>query len=158
MHYFFNIYCDKNICKSLNVCKTNSVKLGPRRLKWSDLKSSLISKNEIICTCVISCQTNADSCSKGREVKFQWVCVAFYIVYLCWSLCWFQAELATTTAEFESYKVRVHNVLKQQKSKTTAQSDGDAGKIERWEQHLQENNNCELLSLWCGCDLHVRYI
>lgn len=42
-----------------------------------------------------------------------------------------QAELATTTAEFESYKVRVHNVLKQQKSKTTAQSDGDAGKIER---------------------------
>lgn len=36
-----------------------------------------------------------------------------------------------TTAEFDSYKVRVHNVLKQQKSKTTAQSDGDTGKLER---------------------------
>lgn len=36
-----------------------------------------------------------------------------------------------TTAEFESYKVRVHNVLKQQKSKTTAQGDGEAGKSER---------------------------
>lgn len=36
-----------------------------------------------------------------------------------------------TTGEFESYKVRVHNVLKQQKSKTTTQSDGDSGKLER---------------------------
>lgn len=36
-----------------------------------------------------------------------------------------------TAGEFESYKVRVHNVLKQQKSKTTAQTDGDSGKLER---------------------------
>lgn len=42
-----------------------------------------------------------------------------------------KAELLATSGEFESYKVRVHNVLKQQKSKTTAQNDGDAGKLER---------------------------
>uniref|UniRef100_A0A3P8T027 GRIP domain-containing protein n=1 Tax=Amphiprion percula TaxID=161767 RepID=A0A3P8T027_AMPPE len=42
-----------------------------------------------------------------------------------------KAELVATTGEFESYKVRVHNVLKQQKSKTTTQSDGDSGKVER---------------------------
>lgn len=36
-----------------------------------------------------------------------------------------------TAAEFDSYKVRVHNVLKQQKSKSTTQNDGDTGKIER---------------------------
>lgn len=36
-----------------------------------------------------------------------------------------------TAGEFENYKVRVHNVLKQQKSKTTAQSEGDSGKLER---------------------------
>lgn len=36
-----------------------------------------------------------------------------------------------TAGEFEGYKVRVHNVLKQQKSKTTAQSDGDSAKLER---------------------------
>ncbi|GLD59048.1 GRIP and coiled-coil domain-containing protein 2, partial [Lates japonicus] len=42
-----------------------------------------------------------------------------------------KAELEATTREFESYKVRVHNVLKQQKSKTTAQSEGDSGKLER---------------------------
>ncbi|XP_060944336.1 GRIP and coiled-coil domain-containing protein 2 isoform X2 [Limanda limanda] len=41
------------------------------------------------------------------------------------------AELAATTGEFEGYKVRVHNVLKQQKSKTTSQSEGDSGKLER---------------------------
>lgn len=47
-----------------------------------------------------------------------------------------------TTAEFEGYKVRVHNVLKQQKSKTTAQSDGDTGKIERWALNtLKEKKN-----------------
>uniref|UniRef100_A0A1A8PW86 GRIP and coiled-coil domain containing 2 n=2 Tax=Nothobranchius rachovii TaxID=451742 RepID=A0A1A8PW86_9TELE len=42
-----------------------------------------------------------------------------------------KAELLTTTSEFESYKVRVHNVLKQQKSKTSAQSEGDSGNRER---------------------------
>uniref|UniRef100_A0A3B5KQW3 GRIP domain-containing protein n=1 Tax=Xiphophorus couchianus TaxID=32473 RepID=A0A3B5KQW3_9TELE len=42
-----------------------------------------------------------------------------------------KAELMATTSEFESYKVRVHNVLKQQKSKTSAQPDGDSGKLER---------------------------
>ncbi|XP_074550551.1 GRIP and coiled-coil domain-containing protein 2 [Halichoeres trimaculatus] len=42
-----------------------------------------------------------------------------------------KAELMATAAEFESYKVRVHNVLKQQKSKTTASSDGDSSKLER---------------------------
>ncbi|XP_053295425.1 GRIP and coiled-coil domain-containing protein 2 isoform X1 [Pleuronectes platessa] len=41
------------------------------------------------------------------------------------------AELAATTGEFEGYKVRVHNVLKQQKKKTTSQSEGDSGKLER---------------------------
>ncbi|KAM9346865.1 GRIP and coiled-coil domain-containing protein 2 [Symphorus nematophorus] len=45
-----------------------------------------------------------------------------------------KAELMSTSAEFESYKVRVHNVLKQQKSKTNTQSDGDSGKLER--EHL----------------------
>ncbi|KAG7474879.1 GRIP and coiled-coil domain-containing protein 2 [Solea senegalensis] len=42
-----------------------------------------------------------------------------------------KAELVATTGEFESYKVRVHNVLKQQRSKSTTQSDGDSGKQER---------------------------
>ncbi|XP_019945576.2 GRIP and coiled-coil domain-containing protein 2 isoform X1 [Paralichthys olivaceus] len=42
-----------------------------------------------------------------------------------------KAELAVTTGEFESYKVRVHNVLKQQKSKTNSQGEGDSGKLER---------------------------
>jgi len=37
----------------------------------------------------------------------------------------------STTGEFDGYKVRVHNVLKQQKSKTAAQSEGDSGKLER---------------------------
>ncbi|KAJ8252855.1 hypothetical protein GJAV_G00206340 [Gymnothorax javanicus] len=46
-----------------------------------------------------------------------------------------RAELASTAAEFENYKVRVHNVLKQQKSKSTAQSDGDIGKQER--EHME---------------------
>lgn len=42
-----------------------------------------------------------------------------------------QADLAATVSEFESYKVRVHNVLKQQKHKSSAHSDGDAFKQER---------------------------
>uniref|UniRef100_A0A8C1D813 GRIP domain-containing protein n=1 Tax=Cyprinus carpio carpio TaxID=630221 RepID=A0A8C1D813_CYPCA len=36
-----------------------------------------------------------------------------------------KADLAATVSEFESYKVRVHNVLKQQKHKSSSQSDGD---------------------------------
>ncbi|KAJ8415159.1 hypothetical protein AAFF_G00008570 [Aldrovandia affinis] len=46
-----------------------------------------------------------------------------------------KAELASTAAEFENYKVRVHNVLKQQKSKSAAQSDGDVTKQER--EHME---------------------
>ncbi|KAM9804923.1 GRIP and coiled-coil domain-containing protein 2 [Neosynchiropus ocellatus] len=42
-----------------------------------------------------------------------------------------KAELISTTEEFESYKVRVHNVLKQQKSKKNGESEGDVGKLER---------------------------
>uniref|UniRef100_A0AAV2JZ64 GRIP domain-containing protein n=1 Tax=Knipowitschia caucasica TaxID=637954 RepID=A0AAV2JZ64_KNICA len=42
-----------------------------------------------------------------------------------------KAELGAIASEFESYKVRVHNVLKQQKSKTTSQSEGDSSKTER---------------------------
>ncbi|KAM9343606.1 GRIP and coiled-coil domain-containing protein 2 isoform 1-T1 [Pholidichthys leucotaenia] len=41
-----------------------------------------------------------------------------------------KAELLATASEFESYKVRVHNVLKQQKSKTT-QNENDTGKLQR---------------------------
>ncbi|KAJ4933608.1 hypothetical protein JOQ06_030434 [Pogonophryne albipinna] len=41
-----------------------------------------------------------------------------------------KAELMSTTNEFEGYKVRVHNVLKQQKSKTTAQSEGDSDRTQ----------------------------
>uniref|UniRef100_A0A673I6Z1 GRIP domain-containing protein n=1 Tax=Sinocyclocheilus rhinocerous TaxID=307959 RepID=A0A673I6Z1_9TELE len=46
-----------------------------------------------------------------------------------------KADLAATVSEFESYKVRVHNVLKQQKHKSSAQSDGDAFKQER--EHME---------------------
>uniref|UniRef100_A0A8C2ID23 GRIP domain-containing protein n=1 Tax=Cyprinus carpio TaxID=7962 RepID=A0A8C2ID23_CYPCA len=46
-----------------------------------------------------------------------------------------KADLAATVSEFESYKVRVHNVLKQQKHKSSSQSDGDAFKQER--EHLE---------------------
>ncbi|KAM6970505.1 uncharacterized protein gcc2 [Aplochiton taeniatus] len=42
-----------------------------------------------------------------------------------------KAELASTAGEFESYKVRVHNVLKQQKSKSSSQSEGEPGRQER---------------------------
>uniref|UniRef100_A0A8C8DA48 GRIP domain-containing protein n=1 Tax=Oncorhynchus tshawytscha TaxID=74940 RepID=A0A8C8DA48_ONCTS len=42
-----------------------------------------------------------------------------------------KAELSFVTTEFDSYKVRVHNVLKQQKNKSSAQSDGHATKQER---------------------------
>ncbi|XP_061697294.1 GRIP and coiled-coil domain-containing protein 2 isoform X2 [Syngnathoides biaculeatus] len=42
-----------------------------------------------------------------------------------------KAELVATAEEFESYKVRVHNVLKQQKSKFNGQNEGDTGKLER---------------------------
>ncbi|KAM3862243.1 GRIP and coiled-coil domain-containing protein 2 [Diretmus argenteus] len=42
-----------------------------------------------------------------------------------------KAELVATAGEFESYKVRVHNVLRQQKNKSTTQSEGDPSKLER---------------------------
>uniref|UniRef100_A0A3Q0QT64 GRIP and coiled-coil domain containing 2 n=1 Tax=Amphilophus citrinellus TaxID=61819 RepID=A0A3Q0QT64_AMPCI len=48
-------------------------------------------------------------------------------VCVCVCVC---DELEATTREFDSYKVRVHNVLKQQKSKTT-QNEVDSGKLER---------------------------
>ncbi|XP_053311061.1 GRIP and coiled-coil domain-containing protein 2 [Spea bombifrons] len=46
-----------------------------------------------------------------------------------------KAEQATVTAEFESYKVRVHNVLKQQKNKSASQAEQEVFKQER--EHLQ---------------------
>ncbi|XP_036396039.1 GRIP and coiled-coil domain-containing protein 2 isoform X1 [Megalops cyprinoides] len=46
-----------------------------------------------------------------------------------------KAELASTTSEFESYKVRVHNVLKQKKNKSAAQNDSDVSKQER--EHME---------------------
>ncbi|XP_051565740.1 GRIP and coiled-coil domain-containing protein 2 [Myxocyprinus asiaticus] len=46
-----------------------------------------------------------------------------------------KADLAATVSEFESYKVRVHNVLKQQKHKSSNQTDGDAFKSER--EHIE---------------------
>lgn len=42
-----------------------------------------------------------------------------------------QAEQASVTSEFESYKVRVHNVLKQQKNKTASQTETEGAKQER---------------------------
>ncbi|XP_060731873.1 GRIP and coiled-coil domain-containing protein 2 isoform X1 [Tachysurus vachellii] len=42
-----------------------------------------------------------------------------------------KAEFESTKSEFESYKVRVHNVLKQQKSKSTTQGDNDCSKQDR---------------------------
>ncbi|XP_077392960.1 GRIP and coiled-coil domain-containing protein 2 [Festucalex cinctus] len=42
-----------------------------------------------------------------------------------------KAELVTTAEDFESYKVRVHNVLKQQKSKLNGQGESDASMRER---------------------------
>ncbi|XP_040192396.1 GRIP and coiled-coil domain-containing protein 2 [Rana temporaria] len=46
-----------------------------------------------------------------------------------------KAEQATVTAEFESYKVRVHNVLKQQKNKSASQAEHEVFRQER--EHLQ---------------------
>ncbi|XP_075708786.1 GRIP and coiled-coil domain-containing protein 2 [Rhinoderma darwinii] len=46
-----------------------------------------------------------------------------------------KAEQAAVTADFEGYKVRVHNVLKQQKNKSASQVEQDAFKTER--EHLQ---------------------
>ncbi|XP_077435618.1 GRIP and coiled-coil domain-containing protein 2 [Vanacampus margaritifer] len=42
-----------------------------------------------------------------------------------------KAELVTTAEEFEGYKVRVHNVLKQQKSKLNGHGESDASRLER---------------------------
>ncbi|NXR71981.1 GCC2 protein, partial [Pycnonotus jocosus] len=42
-----------------------------------------------------------------------------------------QAEQASVTSEFESYKVRVHNVLKQQKNKSAARTESEGSKQER---------------------------
>ncbi|NXG49775.1 GCC2 protein, partial [Psilopogon haemacephalus] len=42
-----------------------------------------------------------------------------------------QAEQASVTSEFESYKVRVHNVLKQQKNKSASQIESEGAKQER---------------------------
>ncbi|XP_065509018.1 GRIP and coiled-coil domain-containing protein 2 [Caloenas nicobarica] len=42
-----------------------------------------------------------------------------------------QAEQASVTSEFESYKVRVHNVLKQQKNKCASQTESEGAKQER---------------------------
>uniref|UniRef100_H3ABR3 GRIP and coiled-coil domain containing 2 n=1 Tax=Latimeria chalumnae TaxID=7897 RepID=H3ABR3_LATCH len=42
-----------------------------------------------------------------------------------------QTEQAATASEFESYKVRVHNVLKQQKNKSASQLENEAAKQER---------------------------
>ncbi|NXV48548.1 GCC2 protein, partial [Uria aalge] len=42
-----------------------------------------------------------------------------------------QAEQASVTSEFESYKVRVHNVLKQQKNKSASQPESEGAKQER---------------------------
>uniref|UniRef100_A0A8C2TQY1 GRIP and coiled-coil domain containing 2 n=1 Tax=Coturnix japonica TaxID=93934 RepID=A0A8C2TQY1_COTJA len=42
-----------------------------------------------------------------------------------------QAEQASVTSEFESYKVRVHNVLKQQKNKSASQTETEGAKQER---------------------------
>ncbi|XP_038615866.1 GRIP and coiled-coil domain-containing protein 2 isoform X2 [Tachyglossus aculeatus] len=46
-----------------------------------------------------------------------------------------KAEQAAITSEFESYKVRVHNVLKQQKSKSAALAETEGAKKER--EHLE---------------------
>uniref|UniRef100_A0A8C5M5B0 GRIP and coiled-coil domain containing 2 n=1 Tax=Leptobrachium leishanense TaxID=445787 RepID=A0A8C5M5B0_9ANUR len=46
-----------------------------------------------------------------------------------------KAEQATVRVEFESYKVRVHNVLKQQKNKSASQSEQEVFKQEK--EHLQ---------------------
>ncbi|TRY91696.1 hypothetical protein DNTS_003340 [Danionella cerebrum] len=42
-----------------------------------------------------------------------------------------QGDLASSRSEFESYKVRVHNVLKQQKNKSSSWIDPDANRQER---------------------------
>lgn len=46
-----------------------------------------------------------------------------------------KAEQAAVTSEFESYKVRVHNVLKQQKNKSVSQVETEGAKQER--EHLE---------------------
>ncbi|XP_074048266.1 GRIP and coiled-coil domain-containing protein 2 isoform X2 [Macrotis lagotis] len=46
-----------------------------------------------------------------------------------------KAEQAVITSEFESYKVRVHNVLKQQKNKSLSQSETEGTKQERYDMH-----------------------
>ncbi|XP_049506091.1 GRIP and coiled-coil domain-containing protein 2 isoform X1 [Panthera uncia] len=46
-----------------------------------------------------------------------------------------KAEQATIASEFENYKVRVHNVLKQQKNKSVSQTETEGAKQER--EHLE---------------------
>uniref|UniRef100_A0A8C9UMJ9 GRIP and coiled-coil domain-containing protein 2 n=1 Tax=Spermophilus dauricus TaxID=99837 RepID=A0A8C9UMJ9_SPEDA len=46
-----------------------------------------------------------------------------------------KAEQAAITSEFESYKVRVHNVLKQQKNKSVSQAESEGAKQER--EHME---------------------
>uniref|UniRef100_A0A8C7C5Y0 GRIP and coiled-coil domain containing 2 n=1 Tax=Oncorhynchus kisutch TaxID=8019 RepID=A0A8C7C5Y0_ONCKI len=87
-------------------------------------------------------KTKKDLADAKRQVRpkgpgyldYREVCLAFNYVkheLMCDVNVISKAELSSVTAEFDSYKVRVHNVLKQQKNKTSAQSDGDATKQER---------------------------
>ncbi|XP_026518720.1 GRIP and coiled-coil domain-containing protein 2-like, partial [Terrapene carolina triunguis] len=46
-----------------------------------------------------------------------------------------KAEQVAVTSEFESYKVRVHNVLKQQKNKSASQTETEGAKQER--EHME---------------------
>lgn len=60
-----------------------------------------------------------------------WKFILTRTLFVLSCLCCLQAELVSTTGDFESYKVRVHNVLKQQKNKATLQSDSEPVKLER---------------------------
>lgn len=65
-----------------------------------------------------------------------------------------QADLAATVSEFESYKVRVHNVLKQQKHKSSAHSDGDAFKQERCAIRFTSTDDYHMFSFYTENLIH----
>ncbi|XP_056610766.1 GRIP and coiled-coil domain-containing protein 2 isoform X2 [Triplophysa dalaica] len=77
-----------------------------------------------------------------------------------------KAELAATVSEFESYKVRVHNVLKQQKHKSSKPSDEEAFRqdrehmdavLERLRRQLQETQQTLQSSTAELQQLHVEH-
>ncbi|XP_077584358.1 GRIP and coiled-coil domain-containing protein 2 isoform X2 [Stigmatopora nigra] len=102
--------------QQLESTKVEMCDLSAERLRLQDQLTSALDQQEKTSR---SLQQRIDSLLQERDIA--------------------KAELVATAEEFESYKVRVHNVLKQQKSKLNEQTESDTVRLER-EQLLTQVN------------------